>query len=129
MKITSYKLQVSLDVRNAAHIDRLSGDYLAHHIDPKAARRVGYDRVILHGLCSLGYVTGSLLTNLCGNDVSRFKKVKMRFAAPVFLGEMLTVEGWHEGPGRVVFQVRARERDELVVNGAYFEFAPPPSAL
>ena len=112
---------------NAAHIYRLSGDFLPHHIDPASAQRVGYDRVILHGLCTFGYISGSLLTALCGNDVRRFSKIKMRFAAPVFMGEMLKVEAWHDehhsGPGgRVIFQVRARERNEVVVNSAYFEY-------
>lgn len=107
---------------NAAHIYRLSGDYLPHHIDPAAAKRVGYDRVILHGLCTLGYVTGTLLTSLCNNDVNRFKRVKMRFSAPVHLGELLVVEAWHDGPGRVIFQARARDRDEVVVKHAYFEY-------
>lgn len=113
---------------NAAMIYRLSGDYMPHHIDPKAAQRVGYDRVILHGLCTLGHVTGVLMSNLCSNDVTRFRKVKMRFSAPVYLGEFLMVEVWHDGPGRVVFQVRARERDELCVSNAYFEYVPPPAA-
>lgn len=111
---------------NAAMIYRLSGDYMPHHIDPGAARRVGYDRVILHGLCTLGHVTSALLSSLCSNEVARFRRVKMRFSAPVYLGELLIVEVWHEGPGRVVFQVRARERDELCVNNAYFEFSPSP---
>lgn len=112
---------------NAAHIYRLSGDFLPHHIDPKAAKRVGYDRVILHGLCTLGHVTGALLTNLCGNNVSRFRKVKMRFSAPVYLGEMLEVHIWHDGPGRVIFQARARERGEVCVSNAYFEYEPAES--
>lgn len=116
---------VSLPIaNNAAQIYRLSGDYMPHHIDPAAAKRVGYDRVILHGLCTLGHVTGALLTNLCNNEVRRFRKVKMRFAAPVYLGEQLAVEGWHDGPGRVVFQVRARERGDICVNNAYFEYEP-----
>lgn len=110
---------------NAAHIYRLSGDYFPHHIDPEAARRVGYDRVILHGLCTLGHVTGALLSSLCGNDVARFRRVKMRFSAPVYMGEFLALEAWHDGPGRVVFQVRARERGDVCVSHAFFEYEPP----
>uniref|UniRef100_A0A7S4QT96 MaoC-like domain-containing protein n=1 Tax=Alexandrium monilatum TaxID=311494 RepID=A0A7S4QT96_9DINO len=113
---------------NAAHLYRLSGDYLPHHIDPAAAKRVGYDRVILHGLASLGYVTGVLLSSLCGNEVQRFRRIKMRFSAPVYMGEQLTVEVWNDGPGRVLFQARARERNELCVSNAYFEYAPAEEA-
>lgn len=109
---------------NAAQIYRLSGDYMPHHIDPAAAKRVGYDRVILHGLATLGYVTSCLLSAFCGNDVARFRKVKMRFAAPVHLGELLLVEAWQDGFGRVLFQVRARERGEVVISSAYLEHGP-----
>ena len=116
-------MNVRLEIpNNAAHIYRLSGDYLPHHIDPAAAKLVGYDRVILHGLCTLGRVTSALLTTLCSNQVNRFKRVKMRFSAPVYMGEQLNIQIWYDGPGRVIFQVVPRERNEICVSHAYFEF-------
>lgn len=117
---------IDIPIPNNAHvIYRLSGDYMPHHIDPEAAKRVGYDKVILHGACTFGYVTKSLLASFCNNDVSRLQKVTMRASAPVYIGEFLLLEVWHdEQPGRIWFQVRARERNEVVMNNAYFEFAP-----
>merc|ERR1711972_426535 len=119
-------MSVDIPIPNNAHIIyRLSGDYMPHHIDPAVAKEVGYDQVILHGACTVGYVTGALLGSFCGNDVNRFQRVAMRASAPVYIGELLVLQVWYdERPGRVLFQVKARQRNEVVMTNAYFEFAP-----
>ena len=106
---------------NQAHLYRLSGDYNPLHIDPESAKFGGFDRPILHGLCTFGHCGQLLLATLCGNEAARFKKIKVRFSSPVFPEDTLKVGAWHEGPGRVVFEARVGER--VVVSNAYFEFA------
>ena len=106
---------------NQAHVYRLSGDYNPLHIDPESAKFGGFDEPILHGLCTFGHCGHLLLGALCDNDVSRFKKIKVRFSFPVFLGDTLKVLAWNDGDGRVVFE--ARVGDKVVVSNAYFEFA------
>ena len=105
---------------NQAHLYRLSGDYNPLHIDPAAAKFGGFEEPILHGLCTFGFCGQLLLAALCDNDLNRFEKIKVRFSSPVFPGDTLSVLAWHEGPGRVVFEVRVGER--VVVSNAYFEF-------
>jgi peroxisomal enoyl-CoA hydratase 2 len=105
---------------NQAHVYRLSGDYNPLHIDPAAAKFGGFDRPILHGLCTFGHCAQLLLGALCGGDPARFGKLKVRFASPVFPGDSLRVVAWHDGPGRVVFN--ARVDDRIVVSNAYFEY-------
>jgi peroxisomal enoyl-CoA hydratase 2 len=105
---------------NQAHVYRLSGDYNPLHIDPESAKFGGFDEPILHGLCTFGHCAHLLLGEICGGDVSRFGKIKVRFSSPVFLGDTLSVLAWNDGPGRVVFE--ARVGDKTVVSNAYFEF-------
>ena len=107
---------------NQAMLYRLSGDYNPLHIDPVAARSGGFDAPILHGLCTYGFCGQLLLNALCGNEAARFKKLRVRFSAPVFPGESLRVEAWHTAPGRTVFQAKVGER--VVISNAYFEFTP-----
>ncbi|MDE0692899.1 MAG: MaoC/PaaZ C-terminal domain-containing protein [Gammaproteobacteria bacterium] len=106
---------------NQAHIYRLSGDYNPLHIDPEAARFGGFDEVILHGLCTFGHSAQLLLRELAAGDPARFRRIKVRFSAPVFLSDTLTVLAWNDGEGRVVFEGRVDDR--VVVSNAYFEYA------
>lgn len=107
---------------NQAHIYRLSGDYNPLHIDPDSARFGGFDEPILHGLCTFGHAAQMLNEALCDGDPSRFRKIKVRFSAPVFLNDELAIEAWEDGDGRVVFQGKVADR--VVVSNAYFEYAP-----
>jgi acyl dehydratase len=82
---------------------RLSGDRNPLHSDPSFAARGGFDRPILHGLCTYGFTGRALLHSLCGSDPARFTSMTGRFAKPVFPGEDLTVEIWEDGDGAATF--------------------------
>ncbi|MTE01716.1 3-alpha,7-alpha,12-alpha-trihydroxy-5-beta-cholest-24-enoyl-CoA hydratase [Paracoccus sp. YIM 132242] len=84
-------------VPQAALIYRLSGDRMPLHADPALARAAGFDRPILHGLCSLGMACHAILRLVCGHDPARIAEIGCRFSAPVFPGETLRVELWREG--------------------------------
>jgi acyl dehydratase len=101
---------------------RLSGDENPLHADPELAQEVGFDRPILHGLCTYGVVGRVVLQELGGGDPSVLRGLHGRFQKPVFPGDLLTVRGWREDGGRVILQVLVRERDDEVVFGqAYAE--------
>ena len=76
---------------------RLSGDRNPLHSDPWAAARAGFDRPILHGLCTYGFTGRALLHTLCGSDPAGFGEMSARFAAPVLPGQDLTVRIWDDG--------------------------------
>ena len=76
---------------------RLSGDRNPLHSDPKFAAMGGFDRPILHGLCTFGFTGRALLHTLCGSDPDRFVSMAARFSKPVFPGEELTVSMWVTG--------------------------------
>lgn len=106
-----------------AAIYRLSGDYNPLHLDPKIATAAGFDRPILHGLCSYGVAGRAIIKLLCGNDASRLRTLNVRFASPVYPGETLRTEVWNEGPGKAAFRVKIVERDLVVLNNGLAEFA------
>lgn len=99
----------------AALIYRLSGDYNPLHADPKVAAAAGFDRPILHGLCSFGVAGRAILRACCGNDQRRLKSIQTRFSAPVFPGETIRTELWRDG-ATVSFRARVLQRDVVVLN-------------
>ncbi|MCC6224928.1 MAG: MaoC family dehydratase N-terminal domain-containing protein [Microthrixaceae bacterium] len=78
---------------------RLSGDRNPLHSDPQFAALAGFDRPILHGLCTYGFSGRALLHTLCDGDPARFGGMEGRFSSPVFPGEALTVSMWVDGEG------------------------------
>lgn len=86
-----------------ALIYRLSGDRNPLHADPTFAALAGFERPILHGLCTYGVTGRVLLQALCDGDASRFASMEGRFSAPVYPGEDLTVDMWLDGDGSAVF--------------------------
>ena len=66
---------------------RLSGDVNPLHIDPSFAQLGGFDTPILHGLCTEGIAIREITQKVADNDVSKIRKIKARFAKPVYPGQ------------------------------------------
>ena len=88
---------------------RLNGDRNPLHSDPTFAAAAGFDKPILHGLCTYGFTGRALLHALCDSDPARFGGMGGRFKSPVVPGETLEVHAWEED-GRVMFQTRVGDR-------------------
>jgi acyl dehydratase len=76
---------------------RLSGDRNPLHSDPWLAAKAGFERPILHGLCTYGFTGRALLHTLCDADPARFGSMQARFSAPVLPGQELAVHIWDDG--------------------------------
>jgi len=99
-----------------ALIYRLSGDYNPIHASPVIARKAGFERPILHGLCTMGLATRALLRARCEYDPTRMKSMFVRFSRPVFPGETIRTEIFDEADGVVRFRCRSVERDVVVLD-------------
>ncbi|MGW6155446.1 MaoC/PaaZ C-terminal domain-containing protein [Streptomyces sp. NPDC055144] len=93
---------------------RLSGDWNPLHADPEFAKLAGFDRPILHGLCSYGMTLKAVVDTLLDGDVSRVRSYATRFTGVVFPGETLRIRMWRS-EGRIQVTVTAVERDEAPV--------------
>ncbi|MDD3651967.1 MaoC/PaaZ C-terminal domain-containing protein [Immundisolibacter sp.] len=94
---------------------RLCGDLNPLHADPEVARAAGFERPILHGLCTFAVAGHALLRTAGEYDPKRLRSMQARFSAPVYPGETLRTEIWHER-SRIAFRTRAVERDVVVLS-------------
>lgn len=93
---------------------RLSGDWNPLHADPEFAKLAGFDRPILHGLCTYGITLKAVVDTLLDGDVTRVRSYSTRFAGVVFPGETLRIRMW-AGADRVQVSVTAVDRDDAPV--------------
>jgi acyl dehydratase len=100
-----------------ALIYRLSGDRNPLHSDPAFAELAGFDRPILHGLCTYGVTGRALLHVLCGSDPARFRSMEGRFSAPVYPGEDLVVSMWQVGEGEALFSTATPDGRTVIDQG------------
>lgn len=95
---------------------RLSGDYNPLHADPNIAKSVGFERPILHGLCSLGHATRAVIRATQNGTARQLKSVRCRFTNPVLPGQTLETRMWKEGHEWIVFECAVNGK--VVLDGA-----------
>ena len=78
---------------------RLCGDRNPLHADPAFAAKAGFDRPILHGLCTYGMVCKALVDDMLAGDVATVASFGTRFAGVLFPGETLRVRMWQTETG------------------------------
>jgi len=94
---------------------RLTGDRNPLHADPATARAVGFDRPILHGLCSYGIACRTILRQFCDYSPERIAALDVRFAGPLYPGETLSLRFWRNDT-ELRFDASAVERNAPVLS-------------
>jgi acyl dehydratase len=97
-----------------ALIYRLNGDRNPLHSDPEVARKAGFPRPILHGLCTYGVTCRAILQGITGFDPDPIASHQARFSAPVFPGDIITVDLWRDG-NQIAFEARVKARSVTVI--------------
>ncbi|WP_030880192.1 MaoC/PaaZ C-terminal domain-containing protein [Streptomyces sp. NRRL S-1868] len=96
---------------------RLSGDWNPLHADPEFARLAGFDRPILHGLCSYGMALKAVVDTVLNGDPAAVASYDARFAGVAYPGETLRLRMWRLYGRQVQLTATAAERDDAPVLG------------
>ena len=115
---------VSYETRpETALIYRLSGDVNPLHADPAIAAKAGFERPILHGLCTYGMAARAVIEKVLDNDAARFKRLAVRFTSPVYPGETVRYELWRESATLLRLRASVDARNVVVLNNGLVEVA------
>ena len=96
---------------------RLSGDKNPLHVDPNMAALGGFDRPILHGLCSFGIVCKAAIDGVLDGDVTKVARYAARFSGVVFPGETIVTSMWREGD-TLLLAAKTKERETPVITNS-----------
>ncbi|CAI2377433.1 unnamed protein product [Moneuplotes crassus] len=101
---------------NQAHLYRVASlDLNPLHIDPEESKKGGFERPILHGLCTLGYSTRAYQTVF---DHHNFAEIGVRFTAPTVPGQSLHVQFFDtDNENQTAFSTIAFDQDKSVSEG------------
>jgi len=103
-------------------IYRLSGDTFALHVDAEAARAAGFEKPIMHGLCTLGHACRALVQCLAPGSPERVRRIGCRFVSPLYAGTPIKTLIWSSGEGRALWRVVRTSDGGVVIDKGIFEF-------
>lgn len=105
---------------------RLSGDIFPLHADPEFAKMSGFEKPIMHGLCTHGYACRTLIDNLIPGEPEKARRMVCRFSKTIYPGTPIKILIWKTGEGTAVWQVVNPLNNEIVINMGEFEYGDIP---
>lgn len=94
-----------------------SGDTMPIHTDEAFARKLGLPGIIIHGLCTMAFVSRAVIETACPEDPARLKWLAVRFSAPARPGDTVTTELWETVPGVHAFETRTQDGAFVIKDG------------
>jgi len=107
-------------------IYRLSGDVFQLHVDPEFAKMAGFEKPIMHGLCTHGFACRALIKSLIPGEPERMHKLNCRFSKPLYPGDPIKTQIWKTEDGKAVWKVVNAKTNETIITNGIFEYGDVP---
>ena len=105
---------------------RLSGDIFQLHADPEFAKASGFEKPIMHGLCTHGYACRAVIKHLFPGEPERMSRFKVRFSKTLYPGIPIITQIWIMEEGKAYFRTINAENNDVVIDGGIVEWPPGP---
>ena len=103
-------------------IYRLSGDVFQLHIDPDFAKASGFEKPIMHGLCTHGFACRAVIEYLMPGHPEKMIRFKNRFSKTLYPGTPICTQIWKIGDGEALFRVLNDETGDVVIDRGVVEW-------
>ena len=107
---------------NQPLVYRLSGDTFALHIDPDFAKMSGFEKPIMHGLCTHGYACRAVIKHLFPGEPERMTRFRNRFSKTIYPGMPLKTQIWKTDEGKALFRTLNVETGDVVIDRGVVEW-------
>jgi acyl dehydratase len=110
---------------NQPLVYRLSGDVFALHVDPDFAKASGFEKPIMHGLCTHGYVCRAAIKHLMPGAPERMSRFKVRFSKTLYPGDPIRTQFWKVDEGKALFRTLNTRTGDVVLDRGIVEWRSP----
>lgn len=107
---------------NTPLLYRLTGDTFPLHVDPEFAKKSGFDRPIVHGLCSLGYACRLLTAALFPGEPERLISIENQFRSVAMPGDAFTLQVWKDGTNGAFFRMVGDKDGKAILDYGYVTY-------
>ncbi|MCX5821579.1 MAG: SDR family NAD(P)-dependent oxidoreductase [Deltaproteobacteria bacterium] len=107
-------------------IYRLSGDVFQLHVDPEFAKMVGFEKPIMHGLCTLGFACRALMASLTPGKPELVRRLACRFSKTLYPGDPIRTLIWKTAEGKAVWRTINTRTNDTVIDNGVFEYGEIP---
>jgi acyl dehydratase/putative sterol carrier protein len=105
---------------------RLSGDIFHLHVDPEFANWAGFDKPIMHGLCTHGFACRALIASLVPGHPERVRRLTCRFSKTLYPGEPIRTLIWKTAEGKALWRTINAANDQVVIDNGELEYGDIP---
>ena len=114
--------EYALPSPNQPLVYRLSGDIFALHVDPEFARASGFEKPIMHGLCTHGFACRAVIKHLFPGEPERMTRFRNRFSRPIYPGVPIKTQIWKLEQGKALFKTINADTGETVIDRGVVEW-------
>ncbi|HSO66719.1 MAG TPA: SDR family NAD(P)-dependent oxidoreductase [Desulfatirhabdiaceae bacterium] len=111
---------------NQPLIYRLSGDIFDLHVNPEFARMSGFEKPIMHGLCTHGYACRALIQSLIPGQPEKARRMDCRFSKTLYPGTPIKTLIWKTGDGKAMWRTVDAVSDKIIMDNGVFEYGDIP---
>jgi NAD(P)-dependent dehydrogenase (short-subunit alcohol dehydrogenase family)/acyl dehydratase/putative sterol carrier protein len=104
---------------------RMSGDIYRLHVDPEFAQASGFEKPIMHGLCTHGFACRAVIKHLFPGEPERMTRFRLRFSRPLYPGVPIKTQIWKIEEGKALFRTINNETGEVVLDRGIVEWLSP----
>ena len=106
---------------------RLSGDIFQLHVDPSFARMAGFEKPIMHGLCTHGFACRALIASLIPGRPEQARRMACRFSGTLYPGVPIQTLIWKTGDGQAVWRTVNAQTGDVVIDNGEFAYGEIPA--